>query len=1249
MKKFVYSILTLAGLFAMASCQLEQPVSPYGADTVSASFTVDLGDLTKAYADGTKADRLQAGLYERGQAGYTYVDKVTDAEVSGKAGTIAFNGKLEKGKEYVVAFWAQDADCTAYALDWGASAPVVTVTPTGNANDDTRDAFFGIYETGVVSGNITATSVTLKRPFAQVNVMVPVGNVTQGATIRSNMTVAQAPTTLNLITKATGTPADYVFAETTIAEDAFGDYAGTHIYAAMNYVLVDQTAQDPRYDVTVDVKADAEESGDKTVASAPLRPNVRTNIVGNVFSNSFGISVPVTIGSDPAGSSDIRSITVLVGGNEPDPAGVAVAVGGNQDLTPSYPGAQSTVTAVSSDVSVATVSVVGQTVTVHGVANGTATITIVVAEGTKSGTYAESSTSVEVVIGTGVNRPVFDPAAGEVAANTEITITTTTDGASIYYTEDGTDPTSASTLYSAQSKPTVNAAKTIKAVAIKGGNASDIVSAAYTVTVLPQVATPTFSPEAGAVAANTEIAISTTTDGASIYYTVDGTAPTSGSTLYNAQNKPTIDAAKTIKAIAIKDGMTDSAVAEAAYTIAAPAGKTIAELKVLMDAGQDGAITENVTLGEVSVTYVKNSNAYIEDATGGMVVYKSGHGLIASKTYTGIVVSATTMYNTHAYEITGMDASGATSETLNALPVTELSLATVISEFAKYQYMRVRVVGVTTGAAATSSNKSVEVTQNTSALSTRFDYLSGQTVIKTESVLTMVGYPNAYSNAKQFTVMSADDVDVTTEGIETATIQINNVNLAPGESVDLSTLVTVTPAAAAQNLQYAISNNANSISLAGSTVSASGGAQNDDAATITLSIPRSEGNYTAAQTSCTVTVATAPGIPAGDYIVAVKSGDDYIPMTSTQESYRLNAASPFSYTSGTVDALVTNVWTLASSVSGYTLEAKADAGKYVTMVSGENQAILLNTATPLSFEAQPAGGYHVTAPDAQTTRYLSKNNSGAYFAFYANTGQNATIYLIPANVAEQVATPVITGANDATVIPAQGSLSVTITCATPGATIHYTTNGDVPTTNSATYSAALSLENACTVKAIAVKDGMVTSEMASQAFTKAGAPVLFKTFTATSIGSGYGVHTNVSSDGLTWTVTFGQNTYVGTNSSNKANCKLGDTYAKVGTPCGYDANTTQVAAIISESTLADIIKVVVDSNSDNDNYCPEKISLVYSTDNTTYSLVETQDYSKANGNTFNFAKKSAGYYAVVIYYSGSNYMRTNNLQVKFYK
>ncbi|SHJ26919.1 The GLUG motif-containing protein [Geosporobacter subterraneus DSM 17957] len=80
-----------------------------------------------------------------------------------------------------------------------------------------------------------------------------------------------------------------------------------------------------------------------------------------------------------------------------------------------------------------------------------------------------------------------------------------------------------------------------------------------------QVATPAANPGAGAVAGGTEITLTTTTAGASIYYSLDGSTPTASSTLY--EGAITITESVTIKAIAVKAGMTNSNVLTAVYTI----------------------------------------------------------------------------------------------------------------------------------------------------------------------------------------------------------------------------------------------------------------------------------------------------------------------------------------------------------------------------------------------------------------------------------------------------------------------------------------------------------------------------------------------------------------------------------------------------------------------------------------------------------------------------------------------------------
>ena len=79
------------------------------------------------------------------------------------------------------------------------------------------------------------------------------------------------------------------------------------------------------------------------------------------------------------------------------------------------------------------------------------------------------------------------------------------------------------------------------------------------------VATPAFSVASGAVNSGKEVTISCTTEGAKIYYTTDGTEPTASSTEYTASIS--ITEAVTLKAIAVKNGMNNSAVASVSYTI----------------------------------------------------------------------------------------------------------------------------------------------------------------------------------------------------------------------------------------------------------------------------------------------------------------------------------------------------------------------------------------------------------------------------------------------------------------------------------------------------------------------------------------------------------------------------------------------------------------------------------------------------------------------------------------------------------
>jgi hypothetical protein len=161
--------------------------------------------------------------------------------------------------------------------------------------------------------------------------------------------------------------------------------------------------------------------------------------------------------------------------------------------------------------------------------------------------------------------PAFSPVAGTYTAAQTVTLSSTTSGAKIYYTLNGATPTTASTLYS--STIAVKSSETVSAIAVATGfTNSSVAKAAYVIE--NPAAAPTFSPLAGKYTGTQNVTLSSTTAGATIYYTINGSTPTTSSLKYTGPIAVT--SSTTIEAIATASQATNSTVSSSTYTITQP-------------------------------------------------------------------------------------------------------------------------------------------------------------------------------------------------------------------------------------------------------------------------------------------------------------------------------------------------------------------------------------------------------------------------------------------------------------------------------------------------------------------------------------------------------------------------------------------------------------------------------------------------------------------------------------------------------
>ena len=532
--------------------------------------------------------------------------------------------------------------------------------------------------------------------------------------------------------------------------------------------------------------------------------------------------------------------------------------------------------------------------------------------------------------------PTFSPAEGEFAADFELTMSAA-DGTTIYYTTDGTIPTTSSTLYNPASKPTISAGAdvTVKAIAVLAGMTSDVASATYTYSAISK---PAFSPASGtALYYGETIAISSDVDGATIYYTTNGDAPTSSSSVYSTPIAITADV--TIKAMAKKGG-DESSVASASYTLKAP------------DA-------PNFNIAADAVAY--GTELTISSATGTTIKYTTdGSDPSSSGTATAVDGNSKTIAITAAMTIKAIALDGGSNK---------------------------------------SSETSATYTIQAPAAPT-FDVAAGSIAVGTIVTITGTG-----------------TIRYTTNGVD-PTSSTGEVYSAP---VSIDTDCTL------------------------KAICVDGG-----------------GNVSSVTSAAYTVIVPIPGYNI-DFEADLACYSDWTITNAGRESSDITAHGGTYY--GT-----TGGKTSASFVTKSKVAKPETLTFYVSKTTGNTNA----STWYVEVSSDGSSWTQVTTQDATSMSKGSWTKVQCDIKSYTDvyvrirySGSNAVRAIDDISLSEvmPVAAPAFSVASGIyTVVK-----SVEITCATEGATIYYTTNGDTPTSSSSVYSSALSIDTSCTLKAIAIK------------------------------------------------------------------------------------------------------------------------------------------------------------------------------------
>jgi hypothetical protein len=330
MKRILFFVSALAGLFFAASCQQEN-LDPMSGGSNVVTYTVEVPGALSTKAIGTDVSAVTELIYE-----VYLVDSDTKEEKklyrnteTISNGTATVELELVNNQDFRVLFWAQVPGNGVYQIPEDKGLKEVKLSTSLRANSENYAAFADsdFIEYGEP---LLGRTITLSRPVAQLNIAttpesLKLGEKADGTEAQTTITfkntcvtVEGLSTTYNVATGEAGSDSDVFTYEANLPYDSDANTldqlsektlkVGTedYTYVSMNYVGFAQPTGD-NVKVTYTIETNEVGTIKNTISNVPVKANYRTNIIGNLITSMSDYKV--TLESDwtdlPGGNMEV--------------------------------------------------------------------------------------------------------------------------------------------------------------------------------------------------------------------------------------------------------------------------------------------------------------------------------------------------------------------------------------------------------------------------------------------------------------------------------------------------------------------------------------------------------------------------------------------------------------------------------------------------------------------------------------------------------------------------------------------------------------------------------------------------------------------------------------------------------------------------------------------------------------------------------------------------------------------------------